>query len=119
MMVIENIVAQSAGSLSVAILGLMMAFIQVVFLLKKPQFSWYGWSAAISFSAMLYAVGNFVEYNAVPGPLNRHSTMLEYTAVIALIHCLYGFSFAYLGIKSRHYQSDQTLNDNRINRRIS
>jgi len=102
-MLFEKIILQSAGSLSVAILALLMLILQTVFFLRKPQFTWYGWSAAASFSAMLYAIGIFFEYNTPPGSLNRSAGLLEYTAIICLIQCLYGFTFSYLGIESRRY----------------
>jgi hypothetical protein len=102
-MLSENIILQSAGSLSVAILALLMLILQTIFFFRKPQFTWYAWSAAISFSALLYSVGIFLEYNTLEGPLNRFSGLLEYTAIICLIHCLYGFTFSYLGIESKRY----------------
>jgi len=102
-MLFEKIILQSAGSLSVAILALFMLIVQVVFFLRKPQFTWYGWSAAASFSAMLYAIGIFFEYNTPPGSLNRFAGLLEYTAIICLIQCLYGLTFSYLGIESKRY----------------
>jgi len=98
-----NIILQSAGSLAVALFALFMLIVQAEFFLRKPRFSWYGWGAATSFSAMLYAVGIFFEYNASPGPLNRSAGLLEYTAIICLIQCMYGFTFSYLGIKSKRY----------------
>jgi len=58
-MLFEKIILQSAESLSVAILALFMLIVQAVFFLRKPQFTWYGWSAAASFSAMLYAISIF------------------------------------------------------------
>jgi len=99
----ETIILQSAGSLSVAVLALLMLIVQTLFFFRKPQFTWFAWSAAISFSALLYAVGIFFEYNTPQGPLNRFSGLLEWTAIICLIHCLYGFTFSYLGIKSKRY----------------
>jgi len=102
-MLSENIILQSAGSLSVAVLALLMLILQTIFFFRKPQFTWYAWSAAISFSALLYSVGVFLEYNTPEGPLNRFSGLLEYTAIICLIHCLYGFTFSYLGIESKRY----------------
>jgi len=98
-----NIVLQSAGSLSVAVLALLMLIVQALFFLRKPQFAWYAWSSAISFSAMLYGIGIFLEYNTPAGSLNRSAGLLEYTAIICLIQCLYGFTFSYLGIKSKRY----------------
>jgi len=87
----------------VAILALLMLILQAVFFLRKPQFKWFGWGAAISFSAMFYAIGIFLEYNTAPGSLNRFAGLLEYTAVICLVHGLYGFTFSYLEIESRLY----------------
>ena len=102
-MIAENIVPQSAGSLSVAVLALMMVILQIIFLFRKPQFIWYGWSAAISFSSMLYAIGIFFEYNTLPGSINRFGGLLEFSAIICLIHCLYGFTFAYLRMHGKRY----------------
>ena len=99
----ETIILQSAGSLSVAVMALLMLILQTLFFFRKPQFTWYAWSAAIAFSALLYSVGIFIEYNTTAGPLNRFSGLLEYTAIICLAHCLYGFTFSYLGIESRWY----------------
>jgi len=99
----EHIILQSAGSLSVAMLALLMVIVQTLFFFRKPQFTWYAWSAAISFSALLYSIGVFLEYNTPLGDLNRFSGLLEWTAIIFLIHCLYGFTFSYLGIASKRY----------------
>ncbi len=102
-MIAENIVPQSAGSLSVAVLALIMVILQIMLLFRKPHFTWYGWGAAISFSGMLYAIGIFFEYNTPPGPVNRFAGLLEFTAIISLIHCMYGFTFAYLGLNGKRY----------------
>jgi PAS domain S-box-containing protein len=102
-MIAENIVPQSAGSLSVAVLALMMVIIQVTFFFRKTKCVWYGWGAAISFSSLLYAIGIFLEYNTPPGSLNRFAGLLEFTAIIFLIHCFYGFTFSSLEMKSKLY----------------
>ncbi|WP_319407486.1 hypothetical protein [uncultured Desulfosarcina sp.] len=70
-MTVDNIVLQSAGSLSVALLALVMVIFQSILLFKKNRFILYGWSMGISFSAMLYAIGIFFEYNSPPGPVNQ------------------------------------------------
>jgi len=102
-MTVDTIVFQSAGSLSVAVLALGIAIFQSFFLLKKPKFILYGWSLGISFSAMLYAIGVFFEYNCPPGPLNQWAGRLEWTAIVFLIHLLYGFTFAYFKIDPKRY----------------
>jgi PAS domain S-box-containing protein len=104
-MMAEHIVPQSAGSLSVAVMALIMVIVQGAFFFRKSRWAWYGWGAAISFSGMLYAVGVFLEYNAPAGPVNRFAGLLEFTAVIFLVHCLYGFTFASLRIDGRLYHA--------------
>ncbi len=101
----DKIVLQSAGSLAVAILGLLMVVLQVVFFLKKPSFKWFVWSAAISFSGMVYAIGIFLEYNTPAGNLNRFGGLLEFSALLGLVHCLFGFTFSYFGLKGRRYHT--------------
>lgn len=102
-MFLESIVLQSAGSLSVALLALILSVLQITFFLRKPQFTWYGWGAAISAAGMLYALGVFLEYNTPAGPLNHTAGKLEFTAHILLIQSAYGFTFSYLGIKAKYY----------------
>jgi hypothetical protein len=53
-MLSEGIILQSAGSLSVGVLSLVMVILQALFFLRRPQLTWYAWSAAISFSGLLY-----------------------------------------------------------------
>ena len=102
-MLSQTIILQSAGSLSVAVLALLMVILQTLFFFRKPQFTWYAWSAVSAFSALLYSIGIFLEYNTPEGPLNRFAGLLEYTAIICLVHSLYGFTFSYLGIESKRY----------------
>jgi PAS domain S-box-containing protein len=102
-MLSEGIILQSAGSLSVGVLSLVMVILQALFFLRRPQLTWYAWSAAISFSGLLYSIGIFIEYNTPAGPLNRFAGLLEFAAIICLIHSMYGFTYSYLGIESKRY----------------
>ena len=102
-MIPQKIVFHSAGPFAVAVLALIMALLQALLLLRKPTSKWYGWGAAISLSGMVYAVGIFGEYNTPAGALNRFAGILEFSAIVFLIHCSYGFSFSYLGKKSNRY----------------
>lgn len=86
-----------------AVIALLMTILQTLFFFKKRRFTWFAWSAATAFSVFLYSVGIFLEYNTPAGSLNRAAGLLEFTAIICTIHCLYGFSFSYLGIKSAKY----------------
>ncbi|MFO7686414.1 MAG: ATP-binding protein [Desulfobacterales bacterium] len=102
-MIPHDIVLHSAGSVSVAVLALIMAIFQIILFLRKPEFKWYGWGASISLLGMLYGIGIFLEYNTPAGPLNRFAGLLEFTAIIFLIHCIYGFSFSYLELAAKRY----------------
>jgi PAS domain S-box-containing protein len=99
----EKIILQSAGSLSVGIIALLMFALQILLFIKKREKTWYFWSAAISISAVIYSIGIFLEYNTPAGPINRFSGILEYAALILLIHCMYGFTFSYLNIRADRY----------------
>ncbi len=99
----DKIVFQSAGSLSIAMIALIMVILQLIFILKKTRFVLYVWSVAVSFSAMLYAIGIFFEYNAPPGSLNQWAGRLEFTAIIFLVHVLFGFTFTYFKIDGKRY----------------
>ncbi len=102
-MTVEKIILQSAGSLSVAIIAFLLMVLQLVFFFRKPRFPLYSWSVGISFSAMLYAVGVFFEYNFPPGGINQFAGRLEWTAIVLLIHILYGFTFSYFTIDGKRY----------------
>jgi len=102
-MIIESIVPQSAGSLSVAVLALMMLIVQITFFFRKPRSGWYIWGAATSFASMIYAIGIFLEYNTPAGSFNRFAGLLEFTALILLVHCFYGFTLTYLQMPQRRY----------------
>jgi PAS domain S-box-containing protein len=99
----QNIVPQSAGSLTVAVLGFLMVILQVFLRVKNPSFKWVGWSASISFSGMAYAVGIFLEYNTPSGGLNRFGGVLEFAALVFLIHSLYGLTFSYFNLDGKYY----------------
>ena len=99
----DKIIFQSAGPFSVGAIAFFMFILQTLLFINKRGHKWYGWSAAISFSAMLYATGIFLEYNTPPGPANRLSGLLEWAALILIIHCVYGFTFSYLAINGEKY----------------
>lgn len=99
----ELIVLQSAGSLSVVVIALLMVALQLILLMRKPRFTLYGWSAAISLLAGIYAAGIFLEYNFPAGPVNYTGGKLEWTAIILLVHSLFGFTFTLLGLTRRRF----------------
>jgi PAS domain S-box-containing protein len=99
----KHLVFPSAGSLSVAVVAAFIFILEIWFSTKRAEFRWYRWTAAVSFSTILYAVGILLEYNAPEGPINRFGGLLEWTAVIFLVHALYGFFFSRLNMPSRRY----------------
>lgn len=101
----DQIVMQSAGSFSVAVLALLMVGLQIVLVIRKPHSILYAWSAAVSFSALVYALGVFIEYNYPPGPINLMAGKLEWTAIVIQVHCLFGFTFAATGLNGRLYHA--------------
>ncbi len=102
-MIPEKIILQSAGSLSISIIAILLFALQLLIFFKKKNQNWHVWGAAISFSTLLYSVGIFIEYNTKAGPLNRFSGILEFAALILLIHSMYGFTFSYLSIEAKKY----------------
>jgi PAS domain S-box-containing protein len=99
----DHLVLPSAGSLSVAVVAAFIFILQIWFSTKRADFRWWRWTAAVSFSTILYAAGILLEYNAPEGPINRFGGLLEWTAVVFLVHALYGFVFSRLNIPSRRY----------------
>lgn len=99
----EKIIIQSAGSFSITIIALLMFVFQTILYVRKRPNKWHAWSAAISFSALLYAFAIFIEYNTVAGALNRLSGQLEWVALILLIHSMFGFTFSYLKADAGKY----------------
>lgn len=100
---IGNIALSSAGSLAVGVVTLFLSISQFWFALKKPEYSWNRWRALISLSTVAYAMGIFLEYNTGPGKLTRFGGILEFAAVLFVVHSLYGFTFSYLNIDSKRY----------------
>jgi len=76
----DHLVLPSAGSLSVAVVAAFLFILQIWFSTRRAEFRWYLWTAAVSFSTILYAAGILLEYNAPEGPINRFGGLLEWTA---------------------------------------
>ncbi len=99
----EHIVLPSAGSLAVAAVAAFIFILQIWLSSKRAEFRWSRWTAAASFATILYAMGIFLEYNAPKNPINRFGGLLEWTAVIFLVHSLYGLVLSRLNVPSRRY----------------
>jgi len=99
----EKIVFASAGTLCVAAIAIFFAFFQYWFYVKKPDYTWNGWGAALSFNTFVFAVAKFLQYNTPAGALNYTVEQVQYSAFLFMIHCTFGYTFAYLIINGRHY----------------
>ena len=96
-----DIVLSSAGSLSVAVIALFFFIFQGWIYLKGSAFSWSKWGAGLSLATSIYAVKVFIQFNAPPNFINHVVDLLQYSTFIILVHCVYGFTFAYLEIRPR------------------
>ena len=89
------------ASLIVAVLCLTFGLFQTVIVLKRPEFNWNKWGAALSFLTAVFAVTVFAQYNLPAVPANTLCERIQYTVFILLAHALFGFTAAFLGIEGR------------------
>ena len=99
----EKIVFASAGTLCVAAIAIFFAIFQYWFFVKKPDYTWNAWGAALSFGTFIFAIAKFVQYNTLAGDVNHAVEQVQYTVFLFIIHCTFGYTFAYLIINGRHY----------------
>jgi PAS domain S-box-containing protein len=99
----EKIVFASAGTLCVAAIAIFFAFFQYWFFAKKPDYTWNGWAAALSFNTFIFAIAKFLQYNAPAGELNHVVEQIQYSVFLFMIHCSFGYTFSFLIINGRHY----------------
>ncbi|GEM_PF-2885359 len=102
-MTLERIIPSAAGSLSVAIIVVFFAVFQGWLAIKRPQFYWNIWGAALSFSVFVYILAVCCHFNVGAIPANHFSELIQYTSFICVIHSVFGFTFAYLGIPAGRY----------------
>ncbi|MCF8051469.1 MAG: hypothetical protein K9L59_09555 [Desulfobacterales bacterium] len=98
-----TLVFSSAGSLAVSIVALLFGVMQMSLALKRSEFSWNRWGAAVSGSTALYAFAVFIQYNAPPGALNLFSEKVQFTSFLMLIHSIFGFTFSFLSRPAMRY----------------
>jgi len=99
----EKIVFASAGTLCVAAIAVFFALFQYWFFVKKPDYTWNGWGAALSFITFIFAIAKFLQYNTPAGELNHVVEQVQYSAFLFMIHCSFGYTFSFLIINGRHY----------------
>ena len=98
-----NIALSSAGTLCVATIALFFFIFQGWIYLKIRAFAWSKWGAALSLTTFFYAAAVFVQFNTPAGAINHFSELVQYSTFVLLVHTLYGFTFAFLGMDSRRY----------------
>jgi PAS domain S-box-containing protein len=91
------IVAASAGSLAVAAVGLVFALFQGWVALRRPEFAWNSWGAAISLAAAVYSLAVFLQFNLPAGGLTRIVERIQFSAFLGLVAACQGFANAYFG----------------------
>ncbi|MCP3955622.1 MAG: PAS domain S-box protein [Desulfobacterales bacterium] len=99
----EKIVFASAGTLCVATIAIFFASFQYWYYTKKPDYTWNGWGAALSFNTFIFAIAKFVQYNTGAGELNHVVEQVQYSVFILMIHCTAGYTLSYLIINSRRF----------------
>lgn len=95
------IVTSSAGSLCVATVALLVFIFQYRLYLRKPDYTWNGWGAALSLSTCLYAVAVFIQFNVSAGPINHIAALIQYTCILLIQHSAVGYTLAYLVLDLR------------------
>ena len=102
-MPLQTVTLSSVGSLTVALVALLFGALQAGIAVRRKEFAWSLWGAAVALSTFLYALAVFLQYNAAPGPLNHFSEKIQYSAFLFLIHAIYGFTFSYLSVDAGYY----------------
>ena len=95
------IITSSAGSLCVATVAVLVFLFQYRLYLRKPDYVWNAWGAALSLSTGIYALAVFVQFNTTAGPLNHLSERLQYTCFLLIQHSGIGYTLAYLVLDGR------------------
>lgn len=95
------IVTASAGSLCVGTVALLVFVYQYRLYLRRPDYAWNGWGAALSLSTGVYAVAVCIQYNAAAGPLNQFSELVQYTCLLLIQHTAFGFTLSFLVLNQR------------------
>jgi PAS domain S-box-containing protein len=97
----ESLLLPSAGSLAVAAIALFMAAMQGFFFLRKPEYSWNGWGCMLSLATFAYSMATVLQYNSGEVPFNHTIDRLQLTAILFIVHAIYGFTYSFFRIPSR------------------
>jgi PAS domain S-box-containing protein len=102
-MIHGGIEPSSAGTLAVAAVAFFFFIFQTWVSVKRPEFRWNRWGAALTLVTVIYSVAVFIQFNTPANALNHLSELFQYATFIFLLHSVYGFTFSYLSIDSKRY----------------
>jgi PAS domain S-box-containing protein len=100
---LDAVCLSSAGSLTVASVALFAFVFQGWLFLRRHELTYSGWGALLALAAAVYAAAVFVQFNTPAGPINHTAELVQFTAIVTIIHAAYGFTLAYLELPSRRY----------------
>jgi len=98
-----DISLSSAGSLCVAVLAFCFFICQAWLFSRKTDLSWNAWGAGLSFFVAVYSFFGFIQYNTAPNWINHTCELIQYTCMIGLLHCVFGFTFSFLSIPPKGF----------------
>ncbi|MHC4457800.1 MAG: ATP-binding protein [Planctomycetota bacterium] len=102
-MIHGGIEPSSAGTLAVATVAFFFFIFQAWVSVKRPEFRWNRWGAALTLVTVIYSVAVFVQFNTPANALNHLSELFQYASFMILLHSVYGFTFSYLSIEAKKY----------------
>jgi len=100
---IKQVNISASGSLAVGFTALFFALMQFSLHFLQKEERWHVWIGLISLSTSIYSFAVFAQYFLGPVNANILCERIQYTSVIVLLHCIYGFTFSYLKINSKPY----------------
>ncbi|MCF8034348.1 MAG: response regulator [Desulfarculaceae bacterium] len=97
------IVLGSAAPLMLATAALLFCLFQLWMYFWRLGQNWNLWEAAISLGIGIYAAAVVFDYNLGAVPAGMVAEKIEYSCLVALIPCLFGFTFSYFSLPYKRY----------------
>ena len=97
------IVLATAGPLVVASAGLLFCLLQLWLYFWRLGQEWTLWGGAVSLGIAVYALAVAFDFNLSEGLGSIVAEKVEYSCLLILVHCLFGFTIAYFSLPYRRY----------------
>ncbi len=97
------IVLNSTGPLVLASTAVMFCLFQLWLYFWRLGQSWNLWAGAISLGIAVYAGAAAFDYNLGRGLASLLVERLQYSCLVVLVHCLFGFTISYLSLPYRRF----------------